>query len=184
MRQAIAHDRYHHGNYLRHRRLALVFPYTDDLPSGSPQEPGLATVPVPIRGQLGQPVRPVGLGLAAVPRAPVPEAAIDEYRHAAGAMDDVCVDPFDPAIDAESQTSRMQGGAERPFRAGIPAMDPSHDLGTSERTRHQRSREVRPRQPDADRVRSGDIRVRLHAGAAARPGRAPGAAGRRCRSSG
>jgi len=59
----------------------------------------------------------------------VPEASIDEQGYALDREDDVRMDAFDPAIDAEAQPRGVQRSAEHEFGPRIAAAHSGHDLG-------------------------------------------------------
>ena len=84
-----------------------------------------------VAGDLGAPIVGVGLRHARAARAivPVPEAAVDENREPARAVDDVGLARQIGAMEPVARRDRAQKLAHRELRTGVARFDRAHDRG-------------------------------------------------------
>src|SRR5580692_13001245 len=112
-----------HGVYRLRER--YVLPEPDHRPAGLRERLVGGAVTLDVPGQLRRPVPVIVLRLAAVVRAGVPEAAVDEHGDLAAGKRDVRADPaqrqVEPEVLAVAVAPGVQRGAQRQFRLGVGA---------------------------------------------------------------
>lgn len=110
------------GDPVRSLGSCLVLPDPDYGPSSGAERSIIEPITLFVSGDLGAPIRSIGLGSRPVVWAPVPEAAIDKDDHSLAAKDDVC--PATEVLDrlrvhAVSKAAPMKLRAQGELRAGV-----------------------------------------------------------------
>lgn len=114
----------------------LMFPQTDDAPPGVVQGRVRGAVAFDVAAEFGGPVPLIRCGLAAMFRAGVPKAAIDEDGNLPAGEDDVGTDAgtagkVEPVIFAIPKPKCMQRTAEGDLRLGVRTAVSPHVAGTA-----------------------------------------------------
>lgn len=114
-----------------------MLPEPEDCPAGGSQYPGLCAIAGCVAFEFRQPVVVVDAGSAAVLRAAVPEAPVDENGDAALGKDNVWAD--EPAFHSDRMvlekavTPPMQSRADHGFGLGVAPPDGGHIAGATRR---------------------------------------------------